>query len=391
MLSERTRWDLCQNRLSEALSLRKERGERVLDLTCSNPTQCDLLLYPPEILRAFDDPRCYQYNPSPQGLLAAREAVCAYYSGQCVNIHPDQVFFTAGTSDAYSYLFQLLADPGDSMVALRPGYPLFDTLAGLQGLELRGVSLEYWEGWALPAHALEAAFQKNTKALLCVHPNNPTGNYLKHAERIWLLELAARHQAALIADEVFYDFSWKENPEQAPSFAGNEEALCFTLNGISKMLALPQMKLSWIALSGPKALRQEAAARLEVVCDAHLSVGTPAQVALESWLHLRPLIQEKICRRLSLNRQTLLKQCRISGSVEFLDSEGGWYAVIRVPQTRTDEAWALYLLEEYGVHVHPGYLFDFSEEGYLVLSLLPTPEVFEEALALCLKAVEDAA
>jgi aspartate/methionine/tyrosine aminotransferase len=381
MFSARTQWDLRENRLSQALSRRQQARQDVFDLTQSNPTACGLRPAMKEVLQALGHPENLRYQPSPKGRRETREVIAALYAQQGVAINPEQIFLVSGTSDAYGYLFCLLADAGDRILAMKPGYPLFDTLAGLQGLRVDPLPLRYCDpdGWALSLPP-EEALTAGARAVVLVHPNNPTGSYIKEGERERLNELASRHSLSLVVDEVFSDYAWAPAPGRVQTFAGNREALTFTLNGISKMLGLPQMKLGWIVISGPGALQREALARLEVIGDSHLAVSSPPQFALAAWLSLRESFQAGVLRRLRANRQQAQKICRAVGPGMLLKAEGGWYSVLEVPASHTDEEWAIHLLERHGVFVHPGYLFDFSQEAHLVVSLL-TPEA-ELALGL---------
>jgi hypothetical protein len=380
MFSSRTGWSLIPNRLSELVRQRRERGLPLLDLTESNPTRCGFTIDAEEILAALHNPRALTYEPDPRGLLTAREAVAQYYAERGVEIHPDQIFLTTSTSEAYSFVFRLLADPGDSILAPQPSYPLFDFLGELNDVEVRPYPLVYGEGWQVDLEALRSRWESRTRAVLVVHPNNPTGSYIKKGEWLRLDELACRAPAAIIADEVFADYAFAADPERVTSHAQASGALTFTLSGLSKISALPQMKLAWIVVNGPRELRLDAQARLEVIADTYLSVSAPAALATPRWLAHRHEIQPQILGRVKANLRQLDELLRRGLPLSRLEVEGGWYTILRVPSTRSDEDWAAELLTQEGVIVHPGHFYDFPCEGFLVLSLLPAPGIFAEAL-----------
>jgi len=213
-----------------------------------------------------------------------------------------------------------------------------------------------------------------------VSPNNPTGAFLKRDELLATTAFAAERGLALVADEVFADYAFAEDPRRAPSVAGDGPALAFALGGLSKSCALPQLKLAWCAIAGPLALRREAWARLEVVADTYLSASTPVQHAAPAILARREELQSPVRTRLAENLRGLRARLGPRSPASLLEPEGGWYAVLRVPTTLPDEERVVRLLEERDVLVHPGYFFDFPREAHLVLSLLPEPGVFAEGV-----------
>lgn len=301
--------------------------------------------------------------------MSARQAVAGYYAQRGQQVRPEELLLTASTSEAYAFLFKLLADPGDQVLVPRPSYPLFEFLAGLESVETRPYPLRYREGWEIDLDHLAAALTPRTRAIVLVHPNNPTGSLVSPGERALLEELALERGLALIVDEVFGDYLWEE--PQLPSFAGQARALTFVLSGLSKVLGLPQLKLGWMAMQGAGAA--EARARLEIIADTYLSVATPVQQALPQLLALRPAIQRQIRQRVQDNHRWLQERLeRISG-VRLLRAAGGWYTVLELAGGDED-ALVLGLLREQGALVHPGYFFDFAGPGFLVLSLL-TPAV----------------
>jgi alanine-synthesizing transaminase len=380
MFSSRTNWSLTPNRLSELLRERRERGLPILDLTESNPTRCGFALDGEEILAPLHNPRSLIYEPDPRGLRVAREAVAQYYFERGVHLDPDQIFLTASTSEAYSFVFRLLANPGDKIMAPQPSYPLFDFLGALNDVEVLPYPLVYDDGWKVDLEALASRWDSRSRAVLVVHPNNPTGSYIQKRERGRMVEICRQNRAAIIADEVFADYGFGADAERVVTHAQNSEALSFTLSGLSKISALPQMKLGWIVVNGPAELRKEAQARLEVIADTYLSVSAPVALATPAWLAYRHYIQSQILERVQANLRKLDGLLAPGLPVSRLRVEGGWYAILRVPSTRSDEDWAAELLTQEGVSVHPGHFYDFSSEGFLILSLLPAREVFEEAM-----------
>ncbi len=378
--SKRTSWEAGSNRLSKAVELKRKEGTPLIDLTESNPTRCSFSYLNSDYLKPLTDSKNLLYEPDPRGLLEAREAVCHYYSVKGIKVEPDQVFLTACTSEAYTYLFRLLLDTGDMAVAPRPSYPLFSYLSDLNDVQLAHYSLAYEGAWFIDFQSLERHFPKDPRALILVNPNNPTGNFVHEDEREFLNGLCGSRDMSIISDEVFNDFSLTGKVKQPTSFAGNELALTFTLGGISKILGLPQMKLSWIILSGPREIRKKAAERLEIIADTYLSVNTPTQRALSTWLPKSGPVIEEIQKRLSDNLEYLTEALKGKESVRVLECEGGWYAVLEMTAFLSDEELALKLLEKQNVLTYPGYFFDFPEGNFLVLSLLPKAETFKEGV-----------
>lgn len=346
--------------------------ERIGAMT-SNPTGAGFD-YPAALLQALADPSGLEYHPEPRGMLSAREAVCAYYErfAAPVSLSPEQVFLTASTSEAYSLLFRLLCEPGDEVLVGSPGYPLFDFLADIQDVKLRRFGLFYDHGWHVDIASLHRALTERTRAVVVVSPNNPTGSYIRPQEQEQLSRLCAERQLALIADEVFFDYSLDEKLA-ARTFASAAECLTFTVSGISKICCLPQMKLAWIAVTGPEELRREAEAPLDLIADTYLSVSTPVQLALPTFLESAPAMQKQVMSRVRANLAKLDQMLFGQDTLQRLDVEAGWYAVLRVPALRSDEELAVDMLCRTGIIVHPGHFFDFPSDGYLVLSLV-TPE-----------------
>jgi len=380
MFSERTRWDLRPNRLAERLAAKRAAGARILDLTESNPTRAGLPC-PDDILAALARAEARRYEPRPFGLPAAREAVAADFARRGFPVGPDRVVLSASTSEAYAFLFKLLCDPGDEVLVPRPGYPLFEFLATLESVRVLPYPLAYDGEWHLDLSALRDALGPRTRAVVAVSPHNPTGACLRRDERDALETLCARRGVALVSDEVFADYTFRDEPRRAASVARDGPALAFALGGLSKSCGLPQLKLAWTAVTGPEPLRRDALARLEVVADTYLSVSTPVQVAAPELLSRREELSAPIRARVRANLEALRAAIGAACPATLLEPEGGWSAVLRVPATRTEEERVTRLLEERDVLVHPGYFFDFPHEAFLVLSLLPPESDFAEGVA----------
>ncbi len=381
MFSSRINWNLESNRLSQLFARKRLEGARILDLTESNPTRA-AFDYPSEaILAALASSAALVYEPAPRGLRQTREAVSTYYLERGFAVDPERIHLTASTSEGYSFLFKLLANQGDSVLISQPSYPLFEFLAALEGVELRPYLLDYVHptGWRLDFDSIEGAITETTRAMILVNPNNPTGSFLKRDEISRLNELCLRHNLALIVDEVFGDYAFAGDPRLATSLVENDAALTFVMSGLSKVMALPQMKLGWIVTTGPADLRDQAIERLDFVADTFLSVGAPASHAAPRWLQLRSQMQEQILERTRRNLKWLSERTDDS-PCRLLAAEGGWYATIEIPRYHSEEEWMLRLLEEDNVLVHPGYFFDFPREAFLVLSLLPQPGTFSEGV-----------
>jgi alanine-synthesizing transaminase len=389
MFSDRTNWKLTRNRLTEALEEAKSSGARLLDLTVSNPTRAGLLYDAALILQSLASPRVMDYDPQPKGLLGAREAVAAYYRDQhdVRGLDSEQLVLTTSTSEGYSFVFRLLCNPGDELLVPKPSYPLFEFLADLQDVRLVPYPLIYDHGWQMDFPSLEKSVTKHTRGVVVVHPNNPTGSYLHRHEREALNRFCREHSLALIADEVFLDYAHDGAGRQ--SFASNQDVLTFTLSGISKISALPQMKVAWIATSGPAAEVEAAQARLEVIADTYLSMNAPIQWATPALLDQRTSIQRQLLDRVLGNLAELDRQLAGQETCQRLHVEGGWYAVVRVPVTQTDEELVVALLRRKSVLVHPGHFYDFPSDGYLVLSLIGPEAKFAEGIGRVLELMID--
>lgn len=364
------------NALGVAVAEARTRGG-LLDLTVSNPTEAGLPYDADAIRSALGSPAALRYEPEALGLASARAAIAETYRRQGLAVSPSRIALTASTSEAYAVLFKLLADPGDEILVPVPSYPLLAWLAAFEGVVLRTYPLVYAGRWHVDLAELAAAVTPRSRAIVTVAPNNPTGSYLGRSELDAMLDLGL----PILSDEVFATYPLRPlADDRVPSALAAERGLVFALSGLSKLAALPQMKLGWIACGGKDALAAEAIARLDLVLDAYLSVGAPVQHALPRLLEASDVTTTALRARTRRNLARLERAARASEVATVLDVEGGWYAILRVPATDTDEAWCLRLVREDGVYVQPGYFFDLHGGAHLVFSLL-TPEVdFDEGL-----------
>jgi len=387
MFSRRTGWKLTVNRFTQAQRELAESGREMLDLTVSNPTRVGLAYDTETILKSLSSPAVLDYDPQPRGLRNAREAVAAYYSeDHASSVGPESIILTTSTSEGYSYIFRLLCNHDDEVLVPKPSYPLFEFLADLQDVKLVPYPLVYDHGWQVDFHSLSKAVTQRTRAVVIVHPNNPTGSYISSAERIALNDFCRANNLALIVDEVFLDYA--HDGAHRPSFVTNQDVLTFTLSGLSKISALPQMKLGWSVTSGPKDEVNAAMERLEIIADTYLSVSTPTQVAAGVLLDARKKLQPLLCDRVRQNLAQLDLQLGRNKSCCRLEIEGGWYAVVRMPATQSDEDLAIRLIRTKSVLVHPGHFYDFTDDGFLVLSLITAPDVSREGVRCILEGIE---
>lgn len=374
VFSARASFDLIPNRLSVALERARAEGHAVIDLTVSNPTQAEIPRKEEAILRALAQPASMTYEPSPFGLEAARQAVAVDLRADGVPVDPRRVALTASTSEAYAFLFKLLCDPGDEILVPRPSYPLFEHLARLESVRAIPYRLAYDGQWHLDAPSLRDATSARTRAVVTVSPNNPTGSYLKRDE----LDALASLGLPIISDEVFARYPLRPDARRVGSALETSRApLVFALGGLSKLAALPQLKLAWVAVGGDSGHVAAALERLELIADAFLSLGTPVQHGLPALLEAGRTSQRAISERTRANFAWIVEASRGS-PVTVLDAEGGWYATLRLPSTRSEEDWVLALIEDDGVYVHPGHFFDFESEPYVVVSLLAPEGAFRE-------------
>lgn len=365
------------NALTATLARLRFQGREVLDLTVSNPTRCGFTYPEAEIRAALSQTEVLAYDPDPQGSMTAREAIATHHGH---GLRAGDLLLTASTSEGYGLLFKLLGDPGDEVLVPSPSYPLFDWLARLEGLSARPVSSYFHDRWHLDLGALEAAVSPRTRAVVVVNPNNPTGHFLSRAEWTALTTLCAERQLALLVDEVFADYALEPAEDQLATALLDPEPPCpvFLFSGLSKVAALPQLKLGWIAVRGPGAEAHLEA--LAFLADQYLSVSAPVQAAAPRLLELAAPIRTQLLGRLRANLASLDVALAGQPHLSRLPVEGGWSVLLRRPAVDADEACALRLLEEASVLVHPGSFFDLPGDGHLVLSLLTGESGFSEGL-----------
>jgi alanine-synthesizing transaminase len=379
MFSQRTNWKLSPNRFTQALKAARSSREPIVDLTVSNPTLCGFAYDKNAILQAFHNPAALSYDPQSKGLRSAREEVTRYYrDDHHTAVDPESLVLTSGTSEAYAYVFRLLCNPHDEILVPKPSYPLFDFLADLQDVALVPYALEYAHGWFVDFPSVMRALTPRTRAILLVHPNNPTGSFLREEELRQFNHLCQERSLALIVDEVFLDFAFDGLPRR--TLAANPDSLTFTLSGLSKIAALPQMKIAWVVTSGSQALVRPALDRLEVIADTFLSLSAATQLAFPALLAQRHSLRPQLLERIRNNRSFLQSAVARRNSAQLLDADGGWCAAVKINGERSDEDLAIGLLQKHRVIVHPGHFYDFPSEGHLVLSLIPPASAFEQGV-----------
>lgn len=378
MFSTRLPPTLAANTFSAAIAALRQQGVVLTDLTTSNPTKVGLT-YPADLLVPLGDSRGASYEPQPFGVRSARQAVADHLAEGGATVDVTRIVLTASTSEAYSLLFKLLCDPGDTVLTPEPSYPLFELLTRLDGVVSAPYQLEHHGVWSIDRDSVIAAMTGRARAILVVSPNNPTGSMLRSADREWLVTFARDRDLVLISDEVFSGYPIAPRPDTC-SLLGEDRVMTFTLGGLSKSAGLPQVKLGWIVASGPARQVDDALQRLEVICDTYLSVSTPVQLAAASLIAGGADIRRRILERLHTNYRTLTTACARYPSVYVLPAEGGWCAVVRVPSMMGEEALALRILHDAHVIVHPGYFFDIHQGTNLVVSLLPDPDAFATAI-----------
>jgi alanine-synthesizing transaminase len=379
--SKRLSWPLSSNSFSRLVEARRSGGFPLLDLTISNPTLA-LSDYPHvEIAEAYSSVADFRYHPDPFGDRAAREIVSFYYGRRGIRVDANRVALTASTSEAYSLLFKLLCDPGDQVLVPVPSYPLFDYLARLESVRAVPYSLRYDGSWFMDLEDLRCKISHATRAIVVVNPNNPTGSFLKSSEAQALIAIANENNLPVIADEVFADYSLTNSPDRVESFAAFDSVLSFSMNGLSKIAGMPQMKLGWIVLNGRPDQIGAARARLEFVLDTYLSVNTPVQQALSALFEIGEGIQIQLKERTVSNWETA-RQVLKGSPAHCLHTEGGWSAVVQLPKNLSEDAWIGKLLENQNVIVQPGYFFDMPGEAYVIVSLITPPDDFREGMRL---------
>ena len=371
--------DLVPNRLSLARKALAAAGIPLLDLTGTNPTAAGLA-GPDDLLAGLADPAGLRYAPDPRGLQTARLAAGRELRRQGLAVPPDRIVLTASTSEAYAFLFKVACDPGDDVLVPAPSYPLFDHLSRLEGVRAVPYPLDPHGGWAYDAAAVAAHLTPRTRVVIVVSPNNPTGTVVSAGQATALSASCGAHDVLLVADEVFSDYRLDGGRAGPTSVLAETSCLAVTLGGLSKAVGLPQLKLAWMAIGGPADAAADLAARLELVADTFLSVGTPVQLALPVLLERGAAIRDRIRSRIVVNLAEARRRLAAAPALQLLEPHGGWTAVLRVPATRSEDALALDLLERHHVVVQPGYFYDFPYEAFLVVSLLTEPEPFAEGL-----------
>ncbi|MCS6846788.1 MAG: pyridoxal phosphate-dependent aminotransferase [Anaerolineae bacterium] len=367
--------DLSANAIERA----RRAASNYLDLTSSNPTHQGLI-FPPEILRAAAEPywAARRYDPDPRGLPAARDAIVRYYSGRIPALHlqPDHVVITASTSEAYGLLFTLLADPGDNLLAPDVTYPLFEHLAAAHHVALRPYRLDESRGWQIDEATLLRAADARTRAVLIVSPHNPTGMIVQ--QPIAALE---RLGLPVICDEVFAEFTYRA-PHTPPLAALHPALPVFTLNGISKMFALPDLKLGWIAMNAPAA--SAFGARLEILNDLYLGANSLIQAMLPALFEGGLAFTAAMHRRIRASLDMALAMLAGCPAVRVQPPDGGYYLFPRVLGWDDEEALVLRLLER-GVLVHPGFFYGCEDGAHIMISCLTEPEMLERGLGIIIE------
>jgi len=389
MISSRLPKSLAPNAVSRALAARRKSGASIVDLTATNPTTAGFQ-YSKQLLDALSNPQALEYDPLPLGLWSARAAVASDFRRRGIVISADRVALTSSTSEAYGLLFKLLCDAGDAVLVPQPSYPLFEHLTQLESVTPIPYSLEYHGAWRIDVDSIVSAATDRVRAILIVSPNNPTGSFLHRDDLDAVSSLAAARGWAIIGDEVFADFPLDPSPAATNVLAG-ADVLTFSLGGLSKSAGLPQLKLGWIGVGGPSARIDEAMAAFEIIADTYLSVSTPVQTAAADLIEQGAGIRAQILARVRRNLESLRTLASAHPSAAVLPVEGGWSAVVQVPQLRTEEALVLELLEKDHVLVHPGYFFDFEREAFVIVSLLVETDSFDRAVARVLARATGAA
>ena len=381
--AKRTQWDVSDNEFSARMAELKKDGRPLFDLTVSNPLRCGLDLSGLDIAGSFDKDGLLDYRPDPLGLPSAREVVKAYYAEKGVNVPASRLLLTASTSDAYSYIFRLLCEADDEVLIPAPSYPLFSFLADISDVRLKSYALEIGEDglWRMNRTAFMEALTVRTRAIIVVNPNNPSGSFVRSEDLDFMLAVAKERKIAIICDEVFADYALDAGADAVPTLAGRcGGVLSFVLSGISKILALPQMKLAWMLVQGPEDVLEVALKRLEIIADSYLSVNTPVMLAFGDWMGRRSEVQALLQARLRENVQAMNEIFRDYEGLDALRVEGGWYALLRMKGVYNEESFVLRLMEDERVAVHPGYFYDFAEGAHAVLGLLTPTGLWREGL-----------
>ncbi|RCK72845.1 MAG: putative aminotransferase [Ignavibacteriae bacterium] len=379
MFSKRTSWDLKVNRITELLNQYLSNAENIINLTESNPTLVDLN-YSEKILKPLNNLQNLIYSPDPKGLIGTRESICRYYEQKGIDLNPEDLVLTSGSSEAYNYIFRLITEPGDEILVPAPSYPLLSHLSQINDIVLKSYRLIYDGEWHIDFDSMKKSLSPKTKILICINPNNPTGSYVKRFEYEKVIKMAIANNLIIVSDEVFWDYKILEDTASIISFSNCQEVPNFTINGISKLLVLPQMKLGWIIINGPADFKKEALNRIEIISDTFLSVNIPSQNALSDWFYTMNDIHYDLKRRIKENYNFLVQKINSDIPVQLFNIEGGWNAILRLPNIYKDEQWVEMFLNDCGVYVHPGYFYDFEYDSCIVLSLIVSPHKFQKGI-----------
>ena len=383
MLSKRIPTTMKQNAISIEIERLKKNGCPYIDLTTSNPTNCDFV-YPKEnIIDTINKSELFTYKPNPHGNFSARKAIATYHGN---NITANDVVLTASTSEAFSWLFKLLCDPYDEILVISPGYPLFYWLASLENIRIKTIPTIRHERWNIDFQSLEKAITSKTRILVIVNPNNPTGQFILNDEWSTLVSICTKYGITLLVDEVFKDYTLEPENDYLPTVLHKVQHDCaiFVVSGLSKVAALPQIKLSWITAASKPA--QAMIESLLFIADQYLSVSAHAELLAPKLLCLAPVIQTEIMQRIRKNLTKIDLSIEKHQHISRLQVGGGWSVLVRRPAITSGETFALRLLKEDRVLVHPGYFFDLPGDSYVVISLLLKPDIFQSGIEKLLMA-----
>jgi alanine-synthesizing transaminase len=336
-------------------------------------------LYPQDLLEEMlvrGSRQCQIYRPDSFGQRCAREAVAQFYQTNGCSLDPDCVLITPGSSLSYWYCFRLLADEGDEVLCPCPSYPLFDYIAMLSGVRLIPYRLEERRNWAIDIEQLEACISTKTRAIALISPHNPTGAIASPEDIAAIADIARRHNLAIISDEVFSEFLI--GPKSLPRPIGSEAPLVFTLNGFSKMFALPGVKFGWMAVSGDREKVRHAMRALELISDTFLPVNEIIQASAPEIFRQGRSVCHNFADRIrdcwELTENALVS----SQSIQYARPAGGFYVTLRL-ENLEEESAAEAILRESHLVIHPGYFYDMAP-NHLILCFVQKPETLRASL-----------
>lgn len=370
------------NPIAKAEAEAKANGITLGKLNDSNPTKHALAS---ELLPDI-------YGAEPRGQRYAREALAAFLHEQGNTATADDLYILSSTSEAYSWLIKLLCNAGDAVLAPKPGYPLIESIARLECVDMIEYQQRFDGSWYIDVaelrEALEGEDGGRIRALVLINPNNPTGSYVKASEREAIVRLCHDHEVAIIADEVFYDYDLEPFDGNA-RLAGETGTLTFALDGFSKTLAAPHAKVGWIQVSGPAAEMDEAKRRLDVVADDYLPMSEIIAKQIPAMLGAAAAQTARVRERVQTNLAALhtMLDDDEQGMVSVLRAEGGWNVLLRVPSVLDENELVLSMIEKHGISGQPGYFFDMTSNGYLAISLLPELDEFRHNVQTVLDTV----